>query len=181
MRWGTEPSTPLAKRSKSKQLSSDYANDYGTHIERSGLPLEPVQKSNRKPARKCGRNVAHLRAGPFAVSERIPGGTAAHPARQRNAHDIAGRDRWAQGTRKYVYPIRCMQNIKAAHNAVNGHCERRCIFCGYSRDGAGIPTARGNGRRRCERVPGVHPDGHEVQRSVGWLLGRSGASYRDQA
>lgn len=44
-----------------------------------------------------------------------------------------------------------MRDIKAAQNALQGHCERRGIFCGYSRNGTGMPTARENGRRRGER------------------------------
>lgn len=185
MCWGMEPSTRPAKRSKSKRLSSDYGkrlcqrlwDAYGAIASRKN----PRRKSNRKPARKNGRNVACLRAGPFAASGRILGGALAQSARRHSAHGIAGRARRAQDARKRVYPIGCMWNIKAAHNALQGHCERCGIFCGYGRNGAGMPTARENGRRRGERAPGVRRDGRAVLRGAGRLLGRSGTACRDQA
>ena len=100
-----------------------------------------------------------------------PRRAAAHPARGHNAHGIAGRARRAQDAQKRVDPIGCMRNIKTAHNALQGHCERRGIFCRHGRSGAGIPTARENGRRRGERAPGVHPDRRAVLRGAGRLLG----------
>lgn len=121
---------------------------------------------------KCGLppggSLCGLRADPRRAG--------AHPARGHNAHGITGRARWAQDAQKRVYPVGCMRNIKAAHSADYGHCERCGIFCWHSRSGTGIPTARENGRGRGERVPGVHPDGREALRGVGRLLGRSGTA-----
>ena len=42
-----------------------------------------------------------------------------------------------------------------------------------------MPTARENGRRRGEGVPGVHPDGREALRGAGRLLGRCRCGLRD--
>ena len=104
MCWGTELSTPPAKRSATKRLCQRLSSDYGKRLCQRlwdahrliGVPLEPAQKPNRKPARKCGRNAAGLRAGPFAASGRILCGAAAHPAIGNSAHDVAGRARRAQ-------------------------------------------------------------------------------------
>lgn len=143
MRWGMEPSTRPAKRSKSKRLSSDYGerlcqrlwDAYGLIASRKN----PRRKSNRKPARKCGRNVACLRAGPFGAVGRIRSEVTTHPVRGRNARDGTGRSRRAQDARKRVNPIGCMRNIKAAHSALQGHCGRFGIFCGYSRTAQAYP------------------------------------------
>ena len=105
---------------------------------------------------------------------------AGKSARRHNANGAAGRARRAQGTRKCIDPIGCIQSIKAAQNALQRHCGRCSVFCGHSRSGAGISTARENGRRRGERAPGVHWDGREALRDAGRLLGRSGAARRDR-
>lgn len=185
MRWGMERSIPPAKRSATKRLSSDYGERlcqrlWGAH-RMIASRRESAQKSNRKPARKRGRNVACLRAGPFGGVGRITGRAAAHPAGGHNARGDAGHARRAQDARKRADPIGCIRNIKTAQNAVWGHCERRGIFCGHSWNSAGISTARENGRRRGERVPGVHQGGRAVPRGAGRLLRRSGAACRDQA
>ena len=58
MCWATEPSTPPAKRSRSKRLSSDYASDYqrlsGTH-RLIASRRESVQKPNKKPLGNAAR------------------------------------------------------------------------------------------------------------------------------
>ena len=95
--------------------------------------------------------MARLRAGYFWAAGAAPRRVLAQHVRRHNARGIAGHARQARGACKHVDPIGCMRDIKAAQNALQGHCERCGIFCGYSRNGTGMPTARENGRRRGER------------------------------
>ena len=185
MCWGMEPSTPPAKRSKSKRLSSDYGKRLCQRLwdahrligasSRTRAKTEPKTRSEMRP--KCGRPPGGSLLGGRADPRRAP----AQAVRRHDARGVAGRAMRAQDVRKRVDPIGCMLNIKAAHNALQGHCERCCIFCGYNRNGAGMPTARENGHRRGERAPGVHRDGRAALRGAGRFLGRSGTAYRDRA
>lgn len=190
MYWGMEPSTRPAKRSKSKRLSSDYISDkrlWQATIKRlwDAYRLIASRKTSRKIESKtrsemrpeCGSPPGGFFCGGWAVPRRV----LMQSARRHGAHGAAERARRAQDARKRTDPIGCMQSIKAAQNALQRYCGRCGIFCRYSRNGAGMPTARENGRRRGERVPGVHPDGRAALRDAGRLLGRSGAACRDRA
>lgn len=69
MCWGTEPSTPPAKRSATKRLCQRLSGTYRP----IGIPSRARAKTESKPARKRCRNPARLRAGPFGP----PGGFSA--------------------------------------------------------------------------------------------------------
>lgn len=122
MRWGMEPSTPPAKRSKSKRLSSDYGkrlcqrlwDAYGLIASRKNLE----ENRSENPLGNAAEMWPASGRDPFGAVGQILGGALARPARRHNAHGIAGRARRAQDVRKRVDPIGCIQNIKAARNAL---------------------------------------------------------------